>query len=152
MKGQGEWSVGKCPGKSFEGTRGQGIGINFRRSQASIEACKQTIRTKSGTGLFDFILEDLEQMKKTLFNPQCLGVITAAMNASLWINEKMYEWLGEPNAADTLSQSVPGNVTSEMGLALLDGTRFVLFWTDTACDAPAKSTSPERGGVKNRPP
>ena len=92
----------------------------IRSSQASIEACKQTIRTKSGTGLFDFILEDLEQLKKTLFNPQCLGVITAAMNASLWINEKMYEWLGEPNAADTLSQSVPGNVTSEMGLALLD--------------------------------
>jgi hypothetical protein len=29
-------------------------------------------------------------------------------------------WLGEKNAADTLSQSVPNNVTSEMGLALLD--------------------------------
>jgi phosphoenolpyruvate synthase/pyruvate phosphate dikinase len=29
-------------------------------------------------------------------------------------------WLGEKNAADTLAQSVPGNVTSEMGLALLD--------------------------------
>jgi len=92
----------------------------IRRSQASIEACRQTIRTKSGTALFDFILEDLEQLKKTLFNPQCLGVITAAQNASRWINEKMYEWLGERNAADTLSQSVPGNVTSEMGLALLD--------------------------------
>jgi pyruvate,water dikinase len=43
-----------------------------------------------------------------------------AMNASSWINEKMYEWLGEKNAADTLSQSVPNNITSEMGLALLD--------------------------------
>lgn len=32
----------------------------------------------------------------------------------------MNEWLGEKNAADTLSQSVPNNVTSEMGLALLD--------------------------------
>jgi rifampicin phosphotransferase len=29
-------------------------------------------------------------------------------------------WLGEKNAADTLTQSVPHNVTSEMGLALLD--------------------------------
>jgi pyruvate,water dikinase len=92
----------------------------IRRSQASIEACKRTIRTKSGTGLFDFILEDLEEMKKTLFHPQVLGVITAAQNAARWINEKMYEWLGERNAADALSQSVPGNVTSEMGLALLD--------------------------------
>src|SRR6185436_16183467 len=30
------------------------------------------------------------------------------------------EWLGVKNAADTLTQSVPHNVTSEMGLALLD--------------------------------
>jgi phosphoenolpyruvate synthase/pyruvate phosphate dikinase len=37
-----------------------------------------------------------------------------------WINEKMNEWLGEKNAADTLAQSVPNNITSEMGLALLD--------------------------------
>src|ERR1044071_1849975 len=36
------------------------------------------------------------------------------------INEKMMEWLGEENAADTLSQSAPNNITSEMGLALLD--------------------------------
>ena len=33
---------------------------------------------------------------------------------------QMMAWLGEKNAADTLSQSVPNNVTSEMGLALLD--------------------------------
>jgi pyruvate,water dikinase len=32
----------------------------------------------------------------------------------------MKEWLGEKNAADTLSQSVPNNITSEMGLELLD--------------------------------
>lgn len=44
----------------------------------------------------------------------------AAMDASSWINEKMEEWLGEKNAADTLSQSVLNNITSEMGLALLD--------------------------------
>uniref|UniRef100_UPI00240A7B44 PEP-utilizing enzyme n=1 Tax=Gracilibacillus dipsosauri TaxID=178340 RepID=UPI00240A7B44 len=42
------------------------------------------------------------------------------MNASMWINEKMYKWLGEKNVADTLSQFVPNNITSEMGLALLD--------------------------------
>jgi len=44
----------------------------------------------------------------------------AAMDASSWINEKMKEWLGEKNAADTFSQSVPNNITSEMGLDLLD--------------------------------
>jgi Phosphoenolpyruvate synthase/pyruvate phosphate dikinase len=92
----------------------------IRRSEASIEACRQAIRTKTGPGLFDFIRDDIRALQETLFNPQCLGVITAAINASMWINEKMEEWLGEPNAADTLAQSVPGNVTSEMGLKLLE--------------------------------
>lgn len=92
----------------------------IKDSQASIEALKQNIRTKSGSDLFDFILGDIPQLKKGLFDPQSLGVIMAAMNAALWVNEKMNEWLGEKNVADTLSQSVPNNVTSEMGLALLD--------------------------------
>jgi phosphoenolpyruvate synthase/pyruvate phosphate dikinase len=43
-----------------------------------------------------------------------------AMEATWWLNEQLQVWLGEKNAADTLTQSVPHNVTSEMGLALLD--------------------------------
>ncbi|WP_375102974.1 phosphoenolpyruvate synthase [Paenibacillus sp. RS8] len=92
----------------------------IKNSQTSIEELKQNIRTKSGADLFDFILEDLQELKKFLSNPQSTKVFMTAMNASSWINEKMYEWLGEKNAADTLSQSVPNNITSEMGLALLD--------------------------------
>jgi rifampicin phosphotransferase len=42
------------------------------------------------------------------------------MEASWWLNDQLQAWLGEKNAADTLTQSVPNNVTSEMGLALLD--------------------------------
>ena len=47
-------------------------------------------------------------------------MIRTAVDASQWINEQMEAWLGEKNAVDTLTQSVPHNVTSEMGLALLD--------------------------------
>ncbi|CAH8770837.1 phosphoenolpyruvate synthase [Paenibacillus dendritiformis] len=93
---------------------------SIKRNQESIEALKQNIRTKSGSELFDFILEDLQQLKKIVFDPQSIDVILAAMDAATWINENMNEWLGEKHAADTLSQSVPGNITSEMGLALLD--------------------------------
>jgi pyruvate,water dikinase len=92
----------------------------IKRSQTSIEELKQSIQTKSGSDLFDFILEDLQQLKKILFDPQSSAVFMTAMDASSWINEKMNEWLGEKNVADTLSQSVQGNITSEMGLALLD--------------------------------
>jgi pyruvate,water dikinase len=42
------------------------------------------------------------------------------MEATWWLNEQLQAWLGEKSAADTLTQSVPHNVTSEMGLALLD--------------------------------
>ncbi|NOU91931.1 phosphoenolpyruvate synthase [Paenibacillus sp. LMG 31456] len=92
----------------------------IKNSQTSIEELKQNIQTKSGADLFDFILENLQELKKILFDPQSSKVFMTAMNASSWINEKMYEWLGEKNAADTLSQSVPNNITSEMGLSLLD--------------------------------
>ena len=90
----------------------------IRRSETLIEELKQNIHTKSGLDLIDFILEDIQQLKKSLL--QGFGVIMTAMNASSWLNEKMKEWLGEKNVADTLSQSVPNNITSEMGLELLD--------------------------------
>lgn len=92
----------------------------INKNQKAIEDLKQNIRPKSGTDLFDFILEDIENLKKTNADPQSFGVIMTGMNAASWINEKMNEWLGEKNAADTIAQSVPHNVTSEMGLALLD--------------------------------
>ncbi|MGR6342009.1 phosphoenolpyruvate synthase [Priestia megaterium] len=92
----------------------------IKKNQTSIGELKQNIQTKSGLDLFDFILEDLERLKKILSDPQSSDVFMAAMDASSWINEKMEKWLGEKNAADTLSQSVPNNITSEMGLALLD--------------------------------
>ncbi|MCM3127107.1 phosphoenolpyruvate synthase [Paenibacillus provencensis] len=92
----------------------------IKKTQDSIAELKHTIKAKSGTALFDFILEDIQQLKKILFDPQSSKIIMETMNASAWINEHMYEWLGEKNAADTLSQSVPHNITSEMGLALLD--------------------------------
>ncbi|MGF9696276.1 phosphoenolpyruvate synthase [Paenibacillus sp. MABNR03] len=92
----------------------------INNSQTSIEELKQNIQTKSGSDLIDFILEDIQQLKKILFDPQSTAVFMAAINATAWINENMNQWLGEKNAADTLSQSVPNNITSEMGLALLD--------------------------------
>ncbi|MES5846016.1 MULTISPECIES: phosphoenolpyruvate synthase [unclassified Bacillus cereus group] len=92
----------------------------IKNSEASLEELKQNMQLKSGVDVLDFILEDIQQLKKVLFNPQSIAVIMAGMNASAWINEKMEQWLGEKNAADTLSQSVQNNITSEMGLALME--------------------------------
>jgi len=90
------------------------------RSEASIAALKRDIRTKSGSELLDFILADFQELRRILFDPQSNQVIMAAMQTTWWLNEKLQDWLGEKNAADTLTQSVPHNVTSEMGLSLLD--------------------------------
>lgn len=92
----------------------------IKNSEASIEELKRNMQTKSRVDVLDFILEDIQQLKKVLFNPQSIAVIMAGMNASAWINEKMEQWLGEKNVADALSQSVQNNITSEMGLALMD--------------------------------
>ncbi|WP_437803789.1 rifamycin-inactivating phosphotransferase [Sorangium sp. So ce693] len=92
----------------------------IERTQAALAELKRDIRTKTGTALFDFIQEDIQRRSVAMFGPQSMGVIMAGMNASSWINEKMMAWLGEKSVADTLSQSVSNNITSEMGLALLD--------------------------------
>ncbi len=90
------------------------------KSEASIDALRRDIRDKSGSDLMDYIVEDIPRLQKSLTDPQSFDVFMTAMNASAWINEHVEEWLGEKNVADTLTLSVPHNVTSEMGLALLD--------------------------------
>jgi pyruvate,water dikinase len=89
------------------------------RSQASIATLKRDIQTKSGSALLDFILTDLRELKR-VHDPKGLQVIMAGMEAAWWLNDQLQAWLGIQNAADTLTQSVPNNVTSEMGLALLN--------------------------------
>ncbi|WDT52948.1 rifamycin-inactivating phosphotransferase [Streptomyces sp. G7(2002)] len=92
----------------------------IERSQASIAALERDIRTKTGPALFDFLLEAFEEHKRVLSDPLSMQAIMAGMEATWWLNDQLQEWLGEKNAADTLTLSAPDNVTSEMGLALLD--------------------------------
>ncbi|MBO4208593.1 rifamycin-inactivating phosphotransferase [Micromonospora echinofusca] len=90
------------------------------RTRASVVALRREIRTKQGPALFDFLLEAFEEHRRILSDPLSVQVIMAGMEATWWLNDRLREWLGEKNAADTLTLSAPGNVTSEMGLALLD--------------------------------
>ncbi|MEU1124658.1 rifamycin-inactivating phosphotransferase [Streptomyces sp. NPDC005899] len=92
----------------------------IERNQASLADLRRTIRTKTGPALFDFLLEAFTEHKRILGDPLSLRVIMAGMEATWWLNDRLREWLGEKNAADTLTLSAPDNVTSEMGLALLD--------------------------------
>jgi rifampicin phosphotransferase len=92
----------------------------IERGRVSIVALRRDIRTMSGPALFDFLFEAFEEHKRVLSDPLSMQAIMAGMAATWWLNDTLQEWLGEKNAADTLTLSAPGNVTSEMGLALLD--------------------------------
>ncbi|MGI5499268.1 rifamycin-inactivating phosphotransferase [Lentzea sp. CA-135723] len=89
-------------------------------AEASLAALEQAIRGRSGPDLLEFVLADFEELRRILFDSRSNQVITAGMQATWWLNENLLDWLGEKNAADSLSLSAPHNVTSEMGLALLD--------------------------------
>jgi len=88
------------------------------QNEAFIHSRESKFANLSGIELFDFILKDFEERKNTLFKGY--GTVFSATYVSSWINKNMQKWLGEKNVADVLAQSVSNNVTSEMGLELLD--------------------------------
>ena len=92
----------------------------IERFEASLAIAKRDIAARSGPALLDFILADLAELRRVLTDPQSMQVIMAGMGTTWRLNEQIQQWLGDKNGVDTLTQSVPDNVTSEMGLALLD--------------------------------
>ncbi|MFF1699683.1 rifamycin-inactivating phosphotransferase [Streptomyces sp. NPDC058257] len=102
----------------------------IERSQKSVAALERDIRTKRGPELFDFLIEAFDEHKRVLGDPLNMQAIMAGMEATWWLNDKLQEWLGEKNAADTLTLSAPGNITSEMGLALLDVADVIRPWPE----------------------
>ena len=92
----------------------------IRHAELSIASLKRDIVTKSGPALLELIHSDLLELKRFISDAANHQAIMAGMEATWWLNERLLTWLGEKNAADTLAQSAPNNITSEMGLALLD--------------------------------
>ena len=90
------------------------------RSQASIAALERDIGTLSGPALFDFVLADIQELQRVLFDPRSHQVFMSAMEAAWWLNDQLQEWLGERTRPTRSRCPFPRNVTSEMGLALLD--------------------------------
>lgn len=91
-----------------------------QRSRESLAAVQRDIAAKSGSDLFDFILDDLQELRRLMFDPRSHQVLMAAVDAATWLDEQLRTWLGEDGAADVLTRSVPDNIASQMGLALLD--------------------------------
>ena len=91
----------------------------INRNEASVARLERDITGLAGPALFEFLVSAFAEDVRVLFDPRGLSVIMAGMRASWWLNDQLADWLGERNAADTLTLSVEHNVTSEMGLELL---------------------------------
>ena len=89
-------------------------------NRQSVDRLREQIHGRTGSDLFEFILSDIAEMKRILFDPRSYQVFMTAMDATHWLNDHLERWLGMRSAADPLAMSVPNNVTSEMGLALMD--------------------------------
>ncbi|HEX9026179.1 MAG TPA: phosphoenolpyruvate synthase [Clostridium sp.] len=87
-------------------------------NETLLKSKEKEFSSVSGEELFDFILKDMKNLKDAVFKGY--GVYFAGAYASDWINRNIKKWIGEKNVADALAQSVSNNVTSEMGLELLD--------------------------------
>ncbi len=92
----------------------------IERGRTAIAELEREIRARSGPAVFELVLADIEELKRLLFDPENHRAIMASMDAAWWVNEHFEKWLGERGAADALTKSVADNITSEMGLALLD--------------------------------
>ena len=88
------------------------------RNEASNRDLQQRIANLSGDELYAFIIEAHKQIKEDM--SQSMPAVFVGIYAVSSINKTMGKWLGEKGAADSLSKSVGNNVTSEMGLQLLD--------------------------------
>lgn len=87
--------------------------------RASVADADRRISGRVGPELFAAVRADVPELRARLNNPRSTRVFTTAMDAAYWIDEHLGEWLGE-RPSDVLTRSVPDNVTSQMGLALLD--------------------------------
>lgn len=90
------------------------------RADRSTAAAAIALDTTAGLAVFDTIREDLGRLRDLLAEPRSLQVIGAAIDATRWLDDHLSEWLGERGIADEISRWAPGNVSSEMGLDLLD--------------------------------
>lgn len=90
------------------------------RTDASIAELEVDIQGRFGPDLFDFIADDILEMQRLMGDPDSYAAIVAGVKATWWLNDRLRDWLGEKNPADTLAQSVEHNVTAQMGFALMD--------------------------------
>ncbi len=96
------------------------VSVLTARHDAALEDLRRRLMSRSGDELFESIEEDLAELMKAVTDPHNMAVVYVGVYALSWLNRRMEKWLDVKGAGDALAQSVANNVTSNLGLALLD--------------------------------
>src|SRR4029077_20785383 len=76
-------------------------------TQESLAQLRRDIRGRSGPELFEFILADLQELRRLLMDPRSHQTFMAAMDAAWWLNDQLDDWLGgEKRAHEAPQQSL----------------------------------------------
>ncbi|WOP20173.1 rifamycin-inactivating phosphotransferase [Raineyella sp. LH-20] len=88
--------------------------------EVTLDDLQRRLADLSGDAVFDAVQTDVQRLGKEVTDAHSMAVVYVGMYALSWVNRRMKRWLGVEAAGDALSQSVGNDVTSTMGLALLD--------------------------------
>ena len=88
--------------------------------EEELKEIEQQLSILSREEALEFIRKDREKLLAMSYDPRMLGAIIAGIMVNDSLNKNVGKWLGEKNAADSLSKSIDHNITTEMGFALCD--------------------------------
>lgn len=97
----------------------KGINSVAERMEHSLQQCRKHISEESGAGRIRAIQAEISALVPRVL-PKIVPYMVTGIMASRVIEKWMEKWLGDAQQMHLLNRSLPGNVTSEMGLLLGD--------------------------------
>ena len=111
-----------------------------RRMEAIIQKTRNELAGRSGKAAIDYMINDMENLMKSLFDPDGFGPLMVTFFLTKPIDKAGKLLLGKEHISVDVSKSVKGNITSEMGFSvsrIADAARDypeVLKYLETAGD------------------
>lgn len=86
-----------------------------RRMEAAIDKTRDRLSRLTGRAVIEYILNDTDDLMKSMFDPEGLGPLMVAFYLTKPIDKAGKILLGRDNISVDVSKSIKGNITSEMG-------------------------------------
>ncbi|MEV5407269.1 rifamycin-inactivating phosphotransferase [Thermopolyspora sp. NPDC052614] len=89
-------------------------------NDAAVGELRRRLAGLTGEALLTRIEHEQRLIQQAIYDAHSMSIVYVGILASRWIDKHVEKWLGEKGTANTLSMSVDHNITSEMGLDLVD--------------------------------